>query len=268
MRGAVVDPHKLTSAVMRYLNDEIAVREYGHGFLVALPLAYWDDDCVTLFVEPFEDGFKITDQGATAVRLHMTGMNPQAPKVAESWARSIASLNLYNPSEEDLELAHFTAHDDLGEAIVKVAEASLRVDQLRWLHSAQTPVRFPDRVIKRLSAAVGERGDVRPYASLRLRHGRERQVTAAVQARPDHEVFVQAVGGSTKDAKERAVEHCTFLFNQAADLPQGQRLAVASGHREDWDDYFINTLAEAGAVAFFDEPGDLDEILSRQLARA
>lgn len=265
-----MDTHKLSSLVISHLNDGMAVRPYGHGSLVALPLAYWDEDCVTLFVEPFEDGFRVSDQGATALRLHMTGLNLSTPRVAEAWARSVAGLNLYNPGNEELELAHFTSSGDLGEAVTKVAEASLRVDQLRWLYTSQAPVRFSDRVVKRLGDSVGSRaGVVRPNAPVRLRHGRQRKVTAAIDSRDEREVlYVQAVGGSSTDARERAVEHCTFLFKQAEDLDASRCLAVASGHRDDWDQYFVKTLAEAAHVAFFEDPGELDEILARQLARA
>lgn len=131
-----MDPQKLASLVVREVNDEIAVREFGHGFLMVLPLTYWDDDRITLFIEPFENGFRVTDRGATAVRLHMTGMNLDSAKVSEAWQRSVAILNLVNPGDEELELAHFTEVSGLGEAILKVAEASLRVDRLRWLRSA------------------------------------------------------------------------------------------------------------------------------------
>ena len=120
-----MDAQKLTSLVVREMNDQIAVRSYGHGFLMALPLTYWDDDRVTLFVEPFEAGFRVTDRGATAVRLQMSGMNITTPRVSASWSRSVAALNLFNPDEEDLELAHFSDVEHLGESILKVAEASL-----------------------------------------------------------------------------------------------------------------------------------------------
>lgn len=106
---------------------------------------------MTLFVEPFADGYRVTDQGSTAVRLRMTGVNLTASRVVQSWNRSVATLNLVNRGEEDLELAHFTSAEQLGEAIVKVAEANVRADQLHLLHSGQIPVRFPDRVVKRLS---------------------------------------------------------------------------------------------------------------------
>lgn len=264
-----MDEHKLSALVMSRLNDGMAVRAYGHGFLVAMPLAYWDEDSVTLFVEPFEDGYRVTDQGSTALRLHMLGLNPATPRVSEAWARSVAALNLFNPGEEELELAHFTSAAELGGAVVKVAEASLRVDQLRWLHTNQKPVRFGDRVVKHLGAFIGDRADVRPNAPVRLRHGRERKVTAAVETQDDREIlFVQAVGGTSNETRERAVEHCTFLFKQAEALDSSQCLAVASGHRDDWDPYFTNTLAEASEVAFFDEPGGLDAIVLRQLTNA
>ena len=134
-----MDAHRLTALVVGQFNDEIADKPHGHGHVMALPLTYWDDDAVTVYVEPFEDGFRVSDQGATAVRLLMTGMNLDFVKVSEAWQRSITVLNLFNPTDEDLELAHFTDERGLGEAVLKVCEASMRVDQLRWLHGARRP---------------------------------------------------------------------------------------------------------------------------------
>ena len=263
-----MDAQKLTSLVVREMNDEITVRHYGHGFLMTLPLTYWDDDRVTLFVEPFESGYRVSDRGSTAVRLHMTGMNVEAPKVVESWRRSVAALNLFNPGDEDLELAHFTDADQLGESILKIAEASLRIDQLRWLHSAQIPVRFPDKVVRRLVKAAGERAAVRPNAPMKLRHGRIRQVTAAVGTDERRQIYVQAVGGSNRETRERAVEHCTHLFDYAEGLDFDRRLAIVSGTRDEWNDYYIETIAESAEVAFYGEPDQLDEVLKRRLAPA
>ena len=122
--------------------------------------------------------------------------------------------------------------------------------------------------MKRLLGAVGNTDVVRPYAPMKLRHGRARQVTAAVGFDESREVYVQAVGGNNRETRERAVEHCTHLFLYADALPKDRRLAIASGTRDDWDDCYVETLAESAEVAFFDDQAALDETLRRRLTPA
>lgn len=66
-----------------------------------MPLAYWDEDSVTLFVKPFEDDYRVADEVSTALRLQMTGLYSTGPRVSESWNRSVTALNSFNPSSDE-----------------------------------------------------------------------------------------------------------------------------------------------------------------------
>ena len=222
--GEHVDGPKLVAAVLSQLNDGLVVTSYGHGYLVSVPLHYSDGDRVKLFVEPFQQGIRVTDRGATQMRLHMANLSQSTPRVREAWQRSLAGSDLHNPVSDD-QIAAFGAEEEVGQLILKVAEATMRIDQLRWLATERRPAKFPERVVKRLVKAVGRAEEVLPQAPLPQRSGRTRRVTAAVGIEPEKIIYVQAVGGGSKEKQEKSVEHCFYLLikypaNAASPLPR------------------------------------------------
>lgn len=256
-----MDKSRLTAAVLSQINDSLAVTPYGHGHLVSVPLHYFDGDQVKLFVEPFQQGIRVTDRGATLMRLHMADLSLATPRVREAWQRSLVALDLYNPVSDD-QIAAFGPEDEVGQLILKVAEATMRIDQLRWLATERRPVKFPDRVVTRLTETLGRPEEVMPQALLPQRSGRTRRVTAAVGLEPETTIYVQAVGGGgNRDAQEKSVEHCFYLFQLADQIPRQRRLAIAAGTYKDWDSYVIDELRTVSDVAFFDESHSVDNLL-------
>lgn len=252
---------QLTSAVLSALNDQAATTPYGHGHLVALPLHYYDDDRVTLFVEPATDGYRVSDRGSTAMRLHMADVSLDAPRVADAWRQSVGSLAAFDMGTEEGVIAGWTTQDQLGEMILRVAEASLRVDQLRWMATEPRRMRFRDRVVRKLSDSFGEA--VTPNAPLLLRSQRTRQVTAAIGDDLEKRVYIQAVGGSDRD---KSVEHCYFLFSMS-DIPMQRRIAVVD-RGASWSAEMLREIDSVAELAFFDDDKQFRKVLRAGLQNA
>ena len=248
-----MEPSKISTAVLSLMNDNMEVKEYGHGHLLTLPLAFYDNDLITLFVEPFEGGVRISDQGTTALRLHMADLDLDTPRVAHSWQRSVASLGSQAMAVDDGVIGAWGQVSDLGRLVLMVAEAALRVDQLRWLATDRRPPRFRDRVVSRIESIAKVAGQVTPNALLPQTSGRTRQVTAAVGPSVDNRIYVQAISASNRD---QSAEHCYYVFSNT-DVPREKVLAVAAGKRDSWPDAVINELARVTDIAFFDQGNDV-----------
>ncbi|NKQ59376.1 hypothetical protein HFP15_41735 [Amycolatopsis sp. K13G38] len=258
-----MDGAKISTSVLSLVNDQLDVKPYGHGHLITLPLAFYDDDQITLFAEPFEGGVRVTDQGTTAMRLHMADVDLQNARVADSWNRSVAALGVKSLAAEEGIVGAWGTVDEIGRLVLMVAEAALRVDQLRWLATDRRPVQFRDRVVSQLNAIARANEQVTPNAPLPQTSGRTRQVTAAVGLDHERRVYVQAMGASNR---EQAAEHCYYVFSHTK-VPRDRVLAVAAGTRDAWSSALLDELGQVTDVAFFDERDDLRSQLQGRLRR-
>lgn len=258
-----MDPKKLVSALLTAWNDDTNVSAYGHGWLVTTPLSFYDDDRVTVFVEPFKQGCRVSDHGTTAMRLLMADVNPDSPRIAESRRRSNMSLRTSSDCGDEGVIAACGSWEDLGDLILRVAEAMIRVDQFRFLIPEKRTSRFTERVIGRLRDSVPSTVSVTPRAPLRLASGRVKQVTASVDV-DKKRLYVQAVSNATRETRDRSVEHCAYLFTLADEISRDHRLVVASGRRRDWPDDVIGELTTISEIAFFDDAADVkDRLVAR-----
>lgn len=256
-----MDPAKLSSSVLSLVNDQMDVKPYGHGHLVTLPLAFYDNDLITLFAEPFEGGVRVTDQGTTAMRLHMADVDLENPRVSDAWNRSVAALGARSVASEEGVVGAWGTPEDVGRLVLTVAEAVLRVDQLRWLATDRRPVQFRDRVVSRLASIADAPEQVTPNAGLPQTSGRTRQVTAAVGPDAERRVYVQALGDSNR---EYAAEHCFYVFSHT-DVPRDRVLAVAAGKKDAWSAAVLAELDKVTEIAFFDQRDDVRSKLRGRL---
>ena len=258
----------ITSQLLSGLNDGLAVTPYGHGHLVSLPLFFYDNDRVKLFVEQLEGGVRVTDRGTTAMRLTMAEVNLTSKRAEDALRQSVAG-DLFGVAVGGGEIAGFSGKEDMADLIYAVASAALRVDQLRWLAVERRPVAFRDRVVDELVHVVGAKDRVTPHAPIALRSGRTKQVTASVlprQASPDTDpLYVQALSGQDSDSQENAVARCFHLFSLAS-TSQDHLVAVASGTRDTWPPSLIEEVSQVASVAFFDEEGSVAATVERKLA--
>ncbi|MGK3199609.1 DUF1828 domain-containing protein [Amycolatopsis sp. MEPSY49] len=252
---------------MSVFNDEIATTPYGHGELVTLPLHYYDDDRVSVFVEEYESGIRVSDRGMTLMRLHMVGLNLEATKVEDAWNRSIATVRKRELVAEDGVISAFAQVSDLGAVILEVAEASLRADQLRWMAAEPRRGRFSDRVVRRVTDMVGDRATVTPNAAFQLTSGRTRQVTAAIGESSETRFYLQAVGGGDRASREKSIEHCHFLFSLGT-VDHDRKLAVVADGGDEWDATVRRELGGVGQVAFYGDNAALNRLVSKALTSA
>lgn len=262
-----MDINGIKTSLLGWINDHLDVAEYGHGALVHLPLHFCDDDSITLMVEPFGDSVRVTDRGMTSLRLHMSDLNPNSDRVRSAWDKSIATLRLFDLGSEEGELAASGERSRVGELVWRVAEASIRIDQLRWMATSARPRTFADRVVDRIQNAIPRGVKVEPRMTVELRSGRTRTVTAGITKESMHPVLVQAVGGATRESKEDALERCFHVFSLTT-LPKSQNLAVFVGDSVSWDEAMAKELEGIADVAFFDEAQQVEEAIRRHLEPA
>jgi hypothetical protein len=255
-----MDRTSVTASLLRSINDRITVHEYGDGLLVDLPLTYGDGDSVRLLVEPMGAGVRVSDRAAAYERLLLADVNTDTGRVTEAITTTVRVAGLANVGGEEDELATFGPLDDLGAMILAVAQASIRVEQLRWLAVRRAPVRFADRVVERVQSAAGRDWKVERNAPLRLQSGRERAVTVAIET-PTAAAYVQAL--SAKD-KDHAAEHCFYLFTWA-DVPAQSRVAALDGERSDWPSGLLGELGSVADVEFLDDEGAVESAVRRAL---
>ena len=262
-----MDEQRIASAVLSGLNDDLAVTPYAHGYLVSLPLFFFDDDRVKLFVEPFERGVRVSDRGLTAMRLVMSDVKVDSDRIHKAIVRSASSSRSQFEAREG-EIAAFGDEEDLADLIFGVGSAVIRVDQLRWMAQERRLGSFRERVVDRLIEVVGGRKNlVTPNDTIRLRSGRTKHVTASVHKGEgglfdfEHVVYVQALSGTNRETREAAVDRCYHMFH-LAEVGKGKRVAIASGSESDWPAPLIAEMSEVSTVAFFDDRERLSKLIS------
>lgn len=253
-----MEPKTALGAVLRTLNDQTAVHPYGDGLLLDLPFSYGDGDAVRVLVEPMGDGYRVSDRAAAATLLMMAGVSIGEGRAAEAFAETMRSVGLNGLNAAPGEVATFGDVNDLGRLILDVAQASLRIDQLRWLAARRARVRFVDQVAERVKVWAGEKRQVNRDAPIPLQSGRSRIVTLRV-AGGDKVAYIQAL--SSRD-QEQAAEHCFYIFGLSK-IPNDRKIAALNGSPRTWSKEMVSELQTVGDVEFFDDPLSLERHLDR-----
>jgi hypothetical protein len=119
-------------AILRAINDHTVARPYGDGLLIDLPLTYGDGDTIRVLVEPMGAGYRVSDRATAATRLSMAGVKVNHGRPAEAFAEAVRLSGLSGLNAEAGELATYGAAEELGLLVLAVAQASMRIDQLRF----------------------------------------------------------------------------------------------------------------------------------------
>jgi len=119
------------SALLGAINDQIVVHPYADSLLVDLPLTYSDGDSVRLLVEPLGSGVRVSDRASAFERLLLADVNTDTGRVAEAISAAIGAAGLSDIGGEEDEIATFGPMEDLSGMVIAVAQAALKVEQLR-----------------------------------------------------------------------------------------------------------------------------------------
>lgn len=268
-----MDARSIKGQFLSHVNDAMEVVEAGEGFFAWMPMAYSDDDAVCLAVLPDHGGWRVTDQGSTLNRLRSTGTGTSGERFDAAWEALTRPASGFIPDDrEEGVISAWGSDEEVGRLLQLVSQASLRAEGLNWMAASGSRKRFADRVATRLSTAfhnwgVDRRVDFRTNSPLPLRSGRTKRVTATVERDGDPLLAVQALGGGTRDLRERSFERCYATFGPAT-LPRDRRLAIAIGDADAWDSHLIEELNEFSDVVFFDRPNQVEQALRELLSSA
>lgn len=252
----------IRAALLGYVNDTTGVERYRAGHLITLPLRYSDGDRVEVYIEPFSSSsFRVTDRGVSELRLEMAGVNLENRKVSDAIARSLPS-DLFDLGERNGEISGVVDEQDLAEVLLRIGEASIRIDQLRYLAPPPRRRPFAESVINSLRAIVASNVDVHTDYQLKTRGGRTRRVTAAVQIHDRYPLIMQAVSGSEGRLEDDSVEHCFYLFGSANQHVDG-KVAVLPGSRDSTDLALVRDLETVSSTVAFIEDESLRDTVNR-----
>ena len=70
-------------------------------------------------------------------------------------------------------------------------------------------------------------------------------------------VAIQALGGGSKEGRERSFDRCYSTFGPA-ELPTQLKLAVVNGSAEQWGGPLLKDLREVSTVVFFEASRSLE----------
>lgn len=262
-----MDHNALKSSLLGYVNDHTHVVDSPSGIVVYLPLWYGDEDTVALTIEPVQDDLiRISDQGATALRLRLEDVKLDSPSVREAWNALTNNIRQTDSTVGADDLSTLVHPSDLGEGLVDVALACVRAEHVRLKESPPAKVRFSDRVVRRLDEAVlpwvTQGGVFNRYPAVTLSSGRKRHITASFSnsQHDKHPLFIQSVSGNSREAKEEQISKGFHLFS-FLQVDQDQKITVASGTRDSWDPGMVREIGQVSDVIFFDEPRELESVL-------
>ena len=231
--------------------------------LVTTPLMMPDGSMVTVFIDETGDCPRVTDYGDTLAMLRM--MAPRCeelkhiPRLAEEAAR-VPGVAL----EKSELAASVSDHRNLAEAVIAVAQASLRVSCLAY--ACRDPEeRSLYRELGEVLDGAGiqaERSASRTGAS-----GRQWPVSYVVEDRGSTALIV-AVNGGLPTQSGAVAEHMASMFEDLRDGATGAPMLVVvfNDIEAEWPDDAVRRLAEFAEAVPWSRVADLPRMLTREAA--
>lgn len=257
--------------------EAVSIGDTG-SFALWVPLSYDDDDLISLRLEPYNEGWLITDDGATYAHLSDFQLNISSDRFLEAWAELTRkpALSAPGPVTDEMVIATFCEEKDLAQGIHTVAQTAQRAEALAYITN---PQRQGQRFSTRMAGHI--RGIYTAYAEAHhtpvkfgssrvvLASGRQVHVTASFEKDNKQVAIFQAMGGTNRQAKQDAFEHALPAFLGLKErLRQESLIAIARGTENDWDSGMIKELEPFGRVVFSADKNAVEEVTTDLLAAA
>lgn len=112
---------------------DFRLEKTSHGYMAVTPLRYYDNDQVVVFARRADSGnYLVTDNGETAMRLALDGVDTEAPRISQ-WLMDLDSIFGVHWSSKDQELFLEATEAELSKAILRVAESASQFQAMTCL---------------------------------------------------------------------------------------------------------------------------------------
>jgi hypothetical protein len=243
----------LTAALAHQPTWTIAQLDDGR-VLVTTSQQYSDGDYVELIVHRTNGSVELSDGGEALARLDLAGVAVDRGRAREMWRRLLKAHGLEEHGEQ---LSLQGSLDALPVLIESMASAIANIDGIRLLAPPPRSPLFADRL---LTFFQSEFEQVEEGPQLNGQSGVQYRATAAVGGE-SRSVIVQAVAGSSSQARRGSVEHAFTMFSDInGSLRPSQKLVVLSD--ADWRTEQTTLLASVAYVGHWLYRDSLVEFVS------
>ncbi len=142
------------------LCSRFEVRDEEGILLVSTPFVFDDGDRIIVFVRKSDDGYLVHDNGEAALRLMFEGVDIDSKRVRR-WMQQSNQLHGVAWSNDDEHLACYaSSHEELGQAIMRVAEASTRMQAMAAIRDERSTGSEFKEMVKGLLGEIAKECDV------------------------------------------------------------------------------------------------------------
>lgn len=142
------------------LCSRFEVREAEDALLVCTPFVFDDGDRIVVFVRESDGGYLVHDNGEAALRLMFEGVDIDSKRVRR-WMLQSHQLHGVTWSDDDEHLAcHVTSDGELAQAIMRVAEASTRMQAMAAIRDERSTGSEFKEMVKQLLGEVAKECEV------------------------------------------------------------------------------------------------------------
>lgn len=210
---------------------DVAVSERAGAAAVSLPIVGRDGDCLTAYVEPATAGWRISDKGATLMRLSYE--NDLAKLLSGARERLYQTVLLeYGLQEDDGDIFTEVPTDALATGLFSLAQGLTRVEGLGLWTRNRVESTFTDDLRSALIAAAGHEQVIENYIAPEVPSADSYPIDFCIKTK-SHPLFVFGVQNRDKArlttiVLQHLAAHTPFfnsmvVYSDVDDIPKADR---------------------------------------------